>query len=570
MKKIFLLITIFFTCLILYSCSSAPNSSTSPDADYGSMPESPSYSAPSDKGDSDGDVEAGQMTASAWSDNENFSYWLDLIDHSDNDDVANKHYLASEYEIFQSKSKALEVKNMWKFVFTYKNVPLNNAKVTIRHNNNVLFKGTTNAQGIVYAFYNQIYDTDLYCDLEYKEFKHTFNVINNTEKTTYRNIDESNSLEIVPINILDLALVVDTTGSMGDELNYLKAELQSVLEEISKNNPNLTIRLALVFYRDEGDEYVTRTFNFTQNLSVQYQNLSTQTARGGGDTPEAVHSALTELNNLSWSEHSTKIAIHVCDASPHLEANYIQSVALSTLKLAEIGVRFVPVVCSGSDNFTELVFRQMALYTGGTYTYITDHSGIGNSHTDQATPSDVVVEYLNKMLIRLITEYITGEDISPIAYNAKDRHTVNFDSQGGSKVNVQLVEDNNTITKVEDPVRPGYIFLGWIVKGADGLEFFSFDTPITSSITLQAVWANEANMVCIVKIHWNDGRDPVPLVYKKDETVDLNHLNQFINPENLNSFIGWYTYENGVLTPFDSSTPITENIDIHAIYVKNE
>ena len=157
-----------------------------------------------------------------------------------------------------------------------------------------------------------------------------------------------------------------------------------------------------------------------------------QSAAGGGDTPEAVHTVLKKAESLSWSKESTKIAIHVCDAPPHNDNAILQSVVSSTKTFAELGIRMIPVICSGSNYLTEFIFRQMALYTGGTYTYVTDHSGIGGSHTDQATPKDTVVEYLNKMLIRLITEYLTGTDIPPVAYNANDKHTVSFDSNGGT------------------------------------------------------------------------------------------------------------------------------------------
>lgn len=582
MKKILLFITILFFSIILVGCASSDKSEI--DNNYGSIggepinpmpdfapgaPEGGDYYNPSSK---DEPIQAGQITSSEWNDNENFDYWLNLISHSPNETEQEKHYLASYYEVFNSKTKALAVKYMHKFHFTNEEKPLANAKVVIRFNNTVLFEGVTNAAGDVYTFF----DKELYDEIQIDVF------YNNTKLTTLSHktsgtANESGfefgkhyNITISEINTLDLALVVDTTGSMSDELKYLQVELQNVLENINSENPNLQIRLALIFYRDEGDQYVTRVYDFDTDLQKQYNFLQSQEAFGGGDTPEAVHSALTELDSLSWSEESTKIAIHVCDAPPHNDTNIFQNIALSTKNLAKKGIRFVPVICSGSDYLTEFIFRQMALYTGGTYTYITDHSGIGGSHTDQATPNDVVVEYLNKMLIRIISEYIKGENIAPVAYNAKDKHTVSFDSQCGSKINVQLVDDNGTVTKVEDPVRPGYIFLGWIVKGAEKFEYFSFDTPITSSITLQAVWANEANLAFIVYIYWNDGREPEILIYKKGETVDLDHLSKFILSENVSSFIGWYTYKDGVLTPFDSTTPITENTEIHAIYVKNQ
>ncbi len=40
-----------------------------------------------------------------------------------------------------------------------------------------------------------------------------------------------------PVRMLDLALVVDTTGSMGDELEYLKVEIDSIVQAIHTKRP---------------------------------------------------------------------------------------------------------------------------------------------------------------------------------------------------------------------------------------------------------------------------------------------------------------------------------------------
>src|SRR6187551_2398 len=65
---------------------------------------------------------------------------------------------------------------------------------------------------------------------------------------------------------LDLSLLIDTTGSMGDELDYLKTEFKALTTTISDLYPNAEQRWSAVMYRDEGDEYVTHSQDFTSDV----------------------------------------------------------------------------------------------------------------------------------------------------------------------------------------------------------------------------------------------------------------------------------------------------------------
>ncbi len=77
---------------------------------------------------------------------------------------------------------------------------------------------------------------------------------------------------------LDLAIVIDTTGSMQDELDYLKAEIDSISSSVARLFPNVEQRYALVAYRDQGDEYVCRAHDFTTSLTDFRKNLDAEYA----------------------------------------------------------------------------------------------------------------------------------------------------------------------------------------------------------------------------------------------------------------------------------------------------
>ncbi|MCL2266919.1 MAG: hypothetical protein FWC17_04035, partial [Treponema sp.] len=114
-------------------------------------------------------------------------------------------------------------------------------------------------------------------------------------------------------------------------------------------------------------------------------------------------------------ERAARIIFHVCDAPPHNTQENQTLFYNSIKKAAEKGIRIIPVASSGIDYATEYLLRQEALMTGGTYIFLTDESGIGYSHL-QPTVGEYTVEYLNACLVRVINEYLTGEETEPVMY----------------------------------------------------------------------------------------------------------------------------------------------------------
>jgi len=206
-------------------------------------------------------------------------------------------------------------------------------------------------------------------------------------------------------NKVDIAFVVDATGSMGDEIEYLKFEMEDVIRNTFNSHSDLDLKVASVFYRDIGDEYVTKHVDFQSDLLKVLNFVKLQRDGGGGDTPEAVDSAMdVALSKLSWrTDARTRLMFLFLDAPPHDEAK--PDMYRLIAKAAAMGVRIVPVACSGSDKSNEFLLRSMALATNGTYAFLTDHSGIGNKHTEASTDS-YNVELLNNLLQRIIQQFI--------------------------------------------------------------------------------------------------------------------------------------------------------------------
>lgn len=209
---------------------------------------------------------------------------------------------------------------------------------------------------------------------------------------------------------LDLALVIDTTGSMGDELNYLKIEIDHIARTIHQMYPNVDQRYALICYRDEGDDYVVRNvIDFTSSLQDFRMKLAAQSANGGGDMPEAMHLALEQSTKLNWRrENTARMMFLVADAPPH--DPHIPRAMSAVSDLRHKGVAVYPLAASGVRDKCEFLMRAAAYLTRGQYLFLTDHSGVGNPHAKPHAPK-YEVEPLNQLMIRMIASELSGKEV---------------------------------------------------------------------------------------------------------------------------------------------------------------
>ena len=212
-----------------------------------------------------------------------------------------------------------------------------------------------------------------------------------------------------PVQALDIALVVDATGSMGDEIDYLQAEIDAIVSRIRRNAGNLDIRIGLVAYRDEGDEYVVRSHDLSNGKSVQ-KALAALDASGGGDMPEAMDRAIAAAAGMSWRQDAVKTMLVVADAPPHDE--HIGRTLDRVQSLRSRGVHVVPIAASGVDDTAQYVMRTMAAMTQGRYLFLTDDSGVGNAHAEPQI-SCYLVSRLDGLVARVVSGFVAGRRIEP-------------------------------------------------------------------------------------------------------------------------------------------------------------
>lgn len=202
---------------------------------------------------------------------------------------------------------------------------------------------------------------------------------------------------------LEVCFVLDTTGSMTALIEGAKQKIWSIANEMISTKPTPEIRLGLVAYRDRGDEYVTKSFELTNDIDAIYGQLRSFRADGGGDTPESVNEALDEaVRKMSWSQDKQvlKIIFLVGDAPPHMDyANgpkYPQICQQAVKKDLIIN----SIQC-GSLPETTPIWKEIAQLSEGGYAAIAQSGNMAAI----PTPMDSELSELNRKLGKTLVAY---------------------------------------------------------------------------------------------------------------------------------------------------------------------
>jgi Mg-chelatase subunit ChlD len=200
---------------------------------------------------------------------------------------------------------------------------------------------------------------------------------------------------VSPRPVVEVAFVLDTTGSMGGLIDGAKRRIWSIARRIGEGQPRPDLRIAVIGYRDQGDEYVTRVHDLTSDMDGVYQHLMAFQAGGGGDTPEHVSAALDDaVHRVSWSRgKALRMIFLVGDAPPHVDYQDGFDYRRATRDAAQKGISVETIQCGG-DATTAAVWREIAGMGGGQYAQIDSQGGM----PVRVTPMDAELAKLNAEL----------------------------------------------------------------------------------------------------------------------------------------------------------------------------
>lgn len=143
--------------------------------------------------------------------------------------------------------------------------------------------------------------------------------------------------------------------------------------------------------------------------------------------------------------------------------------------------------------------------------------------------------YVNDVKIEKIEKGSTG-NLTLLAKWELQKHTIEFNSNGGTNVSNQIVNHFDKVLEPDHPTRLGYDFLGWFI----GEDEYDFNNEVTTNLELVAKWQ-------IINYNINyDLNDSInnssnPSSYTVEDTISL------LNPTKKGYiFVGWYVNDNKV------------------------
>ena len=287
--------------------------------------------------------------------------------------------------------------------------PAHDVEVSVTADDAEIFKGRTYPDGRIMFFPAHTGQNDMTVSIENQKSPSAHALTVNTGADN-RMVLQSDA-PVRPRQPLDVIFLLDSTGSMQDEINRIKKTLLSIASRVDDLPSNPETRFAMVSYRDRGDEYITRLYHFESDAATFRRTISRVNAAGGGDTPESLNQGLhTAITEAEWRPQGTvRIVFLIADAPPHLDYPQDHSYSTTMVTAREKAIKVHSVATSGLDTQGEYIFRQIAQQTMGKFIFLLYPDGPkGELTTPHNVGTDHQSESLDDLIVRLIKEELAS------------------------------------------------------------------------------------------------------------------------------------------------------------------
>lgn len=109
------------------------------------------------------------------------------------------------------------------------------------------------------------------------------------------------------------------------KLKFLKSDILDIINKTKANFTKIKVSLGSVFYKCNGNSYITNTSPLTSDINKTISFIKNQQADGGGD--ELVEEGLkSAIDSLNWSENArTRLLFFIMDEQPLLRQEVIRN-----------------------------------------------------------------------------------------------------------------------------------------------------------------------------------------------------------------------------------------------------
>lgn len=292
---------------------------------------------------------------------------------------------------------------------------VSNAAVTIKIGETVVAEGKTYADG------RTLFHPSAYQGVDAEQGSFTVSVTKGaaTVAGTFAGAETKDWEVALPTVVekpaakLDMAIILDTTGSMGGEIKKFQSTISSIAQRLQALPQQPAVRFGLVAYKDKGEQYVSKVASpLTAEIGQFQQALNLLSPGGGADKPEDLEAALSDTMGLAWDDgEAVRLSFVVTDAGPHTDYPQSTPYTDSMQTASKKGIKLYTVGASSLESQGEYALRQLSQWTMAKYLFVTrgGDEATGGGGTASATVDafregrldDIVVEIVKAELDKL-------------------------------------------------------------------------------------------------------------------------------------------------------------------------
>ncbi|MEM9819764.1 MAG: carboxypeptidase-like regulatory domain-containing protein [Bacteroidota bacterium] len=340
-----------------------------------------------------GKIPAGQLTAGEWKDLNHWSFWSELMKNDRFRQMQSywRYYPNHRFAVKLSDENGRAVANQ--------------KIVLLNQKEEIVWEARSDNRGSAELWGNFYGGADHDFQLRVMDEKGT---------VTKKAIPFSGGINSIQVNqtcnnskIVEAVFAIDATGSMNDEIEYLQSEVGDVIRRVELES-EIQLRCGALYYWGHNSPVLSTPLTEKHEKTIRFIQ---EKDNAGGGSEEFVEGGLkAAIDEMNWQEDAVaRIVFLLLDEPPRYLESVLSELQKTIQKAARQGIKIIPVAASGTDKDTEFLLKFFAMATNGTYTFLTDHSGIGDAHIEPEA-GDYNIETLNDLLIRLIGENATYYD----------------------------------------------------------------------------------------------------------------------------------------------------------------